>query len=183
MPPPIAAVNDWISALATTLSIDARSTFRILPRNGRIACVLRVARVARRAARRIALDEEQLGPVAIARRAVGELVGHADAVERGLAAGEIARLLGRRTRPRRVRRLLHDRLRRVRVLFEPAPEVLVRRALDERAHLGVAELRLGLALELRIAEPHRHDRGQALAHVVALERRRPCPSRGCGALA
>ncbi len=39
MPAPIAAVSDWISVLATTLSIEARSTLRILPRNGRIACV------------------------------------------------------------------------------------------------------------------------------------------------
>ncbi len=39
MPAPIAAISDWISVLATTLSIDARSTLRILPRSGRIACV------------------------------------------------------------------------------------------------------------------------------------------------
>ena len=150
MPPPIAAISDWISALATTLSIDARSTFRILPRNGRIACVLRVARVARRAAGGVALDEEQLGVVAVARRAVGELVGHADAVERGLAPGQVARLLRGGARPGRVRRLGDDRLGRIRVLLEPAAEVLVGRAIDERADLGVAELRLGLALELRI---------------------------------
>ena len=131
----------------------------------------RIARVACGAAGGVALDDEQLGVVAVAGRAVGELVGHAHAVERGLAARQLARLLRRAAGARRVRRLADDRLRRVRVLLEPAAEVLVRGALHERAHLGVAELGLGLALELRIGEPHRHDRGEPLAHVVALERR------------
>ena len=61
MPAPIAAISDWISVLATTLSIDARSTLRILPRSGRIACVFGIARVARRTAGGVALDDEQLG--------------------------------------------------------------------------------------------------------------------------
>ena len=179
MPAPIAAISDWISVLATTLSIDARSTLRILPRNGRIACVFgsRASRAEPPAESPSTMNSSVV--VAVARRAVGELVGHADAVERGLAAGQLARLLRRAAGPRRVRRLGDDRLGRVRVLLEPAPEVLVRRALDERADLGVAELGLGLPLELRIGEPHRDDRGEPLAHVVALERRRPSPSRGC----
>ena len=37
------------------------------------------------------------------------------------------------------------------------------------AHPRVAELRLRLALELRLAELHRDDRGEPLAHVLALE--------------
>ncbi len=37
------------------------------------------------------------------------------------------------------------------------------------ADLGIAELGLGLALELRVAELHRDDRGEALADVVADE--------------
>ena len=48
--------------------------------------------------------------------------------------------------------------------------MLVRRPLHQRPDLGVAELGLGLPLELRVAEPHRDDRGATLAHVVALER-------------
>ena len=47
--------------------------------------------------------------------------------------------------------------------------------LDEALGLGVAELGLGLALELRLAELDRDDRGQALADVVAGEVRRPSP--------
>ena len=179
MPAPIAAVSDWISVLATTLSIDARSTLRILPRSGRIACV-RGSRASR--AEPPAESPSTMNSSVLSRsrgRAVGELVGHAHAVERGLAPGQLTRLLRRGARPRRVRRLADDRLRRVGVLLEPAAEVLVGGALHERADLGVAELRLGLALELRVGEAHRHDRGEALAHVVALERRRPWPSAGC----
>ena len=125
----------------------------------------------RRAARGIAFDDEQLGGVAVAGRAVRELVGHAHAVERGLAARELPRLLRGAARSRRVRSLADDRLGRVRVFLEPTAEVLVGRALYERAHLGVAELGLRLPLELRVGEPHRDDGGEAFAHVVALERR------------
>ena len=40
---------------------------------------------------------------------------------------------------------------------------------DEPVDPGVAELRLRLALELRLAQLHGDDRGEALAHVLALE--------------
>ena len=48
-------------------------------------------------------------------------------------------------------------------------ELLVDDPLDEGLRLGVAELGLRLALELRLAELDRDDRGQALADVVAGE--------------
>ena len=47
-------------------------------------------------------------------------------------------------------------------------ELLVGGLLDERAHRDVAELALGLALELRVAQAHRDDGGEALADVLAL---------------
>ena len=53
------------------------------------------------------------------------------------------------------------------MLLEPLGELLVRDALDERADLGVAELRLGLAFELRAAQLHGDDRREALADVLA----------------
>jgi hypothetical protein len=56
------------------------------------------------------------------------------------------------------------------VLLHELCEALVHGGLDERTDLGVAELRLRLALELRIAELDRHDRRQALAHVLTDER-------------
>ena len=55
------------------------------------------------------------------------------------------------------------------MLLEPVGQLLVGGLLDQRAHLGVAELGLGLTLELRVAQLHRHDRGEALADVLAEE--------------
>ena len=53
------------------------------------------------------------------------------------------------------------------MLLEPFGELRVDRRLDERTDRGVAELRLRLSLELRIAELHRDDRDQSLANVLA----------------
>ena len=53
------------------------------------------------------------------------------------------------------------------VLLEPGAELVVDDPLHEALGLGVAELGLGLALELRLGELDRDDRGQALADVVA----------------
>ena len=50
----------------------------------------------------------------------------------------------------REQRLLHDLVRLARVLLHPLGELLVRRPLDERTDRDVAELALGLTLELRI---------------------------------
>ena len=55
--------------------------------------------------------------------------------------------------------------------LEPVGHLLVADLLDERLDLGVAELGLGLALELRVADLHRDDRGETLADVVARELR------------
>ena len=60
-------------------------------------------------------------------------------------------------------------LRLGRVLLEPLRELLVGGPLDERPDLGVAELGLRLTLELRVAQLHRDDRGEALADVLAEE--------------
>ena len=53
------------------------------------------------------------------------------------------------------------------VLLEPGAELVVDDPLHEALGLGVAELGLGLALELRLGQLDRDDRGQALADVVA----------------
>ena len=53
--------------------------------------------------------------------------------------------------------------------LEPVGDLLVADLLDEALDLGVAELGLRLALELRVAELHRDDRGETLADVLTRE--------------
>src|SRR6185437_16396954 len=65
--------------------------------------------------------------------------------------------------------LADDRPRLGRVLLEELREAVVDDRLDEAGHAGVAELRLGLTLELRLCELDRDHRCQALAHVLARE--------------
>ena len=129
----------------------------------------RVARVLRRASRRVALDDEELALARVVGRAVDELARQSRAVQGVLAAGEVARPLGRHARPRGLDRLGDDLAALAGILLEPVRELLVGRALDQRAHRDVAELALGLALELGLAQSHRDDRRQALADVLALE--------------
>jgi hypothetical protein len=63
------------------------------------------------------------------------------------------------------------------MLFEKCAETFVRERLDEAAYVTVAELRLGLALELWLRNLDRDDGDETLAHVVALERLvSPCPT-------
>ena len=64
-----------------------------------------------------------------------------------------------------------------RILLEPLAELLVDRLLHEGLHLGVAELRLRLALELRLRHLDADDRRQALAAVVAGQRGRQAQLR------
>ena len=58
-----------------------------------------------------------------------------------------------------------------RVLFEERAELVVDDRLDDALDLGVAELGLGLAFELRIRDLDADDRGHAFADVVAADRR------------
>jgi len=127
----------------------------------------RVARRLRRAAGRVALNDVQLAAPGIVQLAVGELAGQRPPLQERLAAGEVARLLRGPTRLGGRLRLLDDALGLARVLLEPFGEPRVDGGLDERAHRCVAELGLGLALELRVFELDRHDRDQALADVLA----------------
>ena len=56
-----------------------------------------------------------------------------------------------------------------RIGIEPVIDVLVHRTLDKALDFGIAQLGLGLALELRIAHLDGNDGGQALAAVIAGE--------------
>ena len=162
MPQPSAAIIVLISSLPSILSKRAFSTFRILPLSGRIAWKLPVASLLGRAAGRLALDDVELALRRIALLAVGQLARQRAAVERAFAPDEIARLARRFARARRIDRLADDLSRDRRVLFEIRAELVVDDRLDDALHLGVAELRLGLAFELRVRNLDADDRGQAL---------------------
>ena len=148
----MAEISAWISLFLSILSMRARSTLRILPADREDRLGAGVAALDGRAAGRVALDDEQLALVAVAARAVLQLVGHAGAVERRLAAGGVAGLAWPRPGPAGRRcAFLTILLASVRVLLEPVAELLVGGPLHQRLDLGVAELGLGLALELRLA--------------------------------
>ena len=70
-------------------------------------------------------------------------------------------------RPRGGERLLDDATAHGRLLVEHRAQLGGYGRLDDPLHIGVAEPGLGLALELRLGELHRHDGGEALTHVVA----------------
>ena len=56
-----------------------------------------------------------------------------------------------------------------RVFAQPLGQLFVGGLFDHRAHGHVAELALGLALELGLTQPHADDGGEAFADVFALE--------------
>src|SRR5207253_3769433 len=122
-----------------------------------------------RAAGRIALADEQLRGRGIVDRAVGELAGKRHALERRLAPRQLARLPGGLPGARGRDRLLDDLLRVGRVLFHELAEPRVHRRLDEAGDRRVPELRLRLALELRVLQLDRDDRCEPLAPVLPLE--------------
>ena len=88
-------------------------------------------------------------------------------VERALADDEVARLAGRLAGAGRGQALLDDPPAVGRVLVEVLAEAVGDGGLDLALDLGVAELGLGLALELRLGQLDADDGGQALADVVA----------------
>ena len=169
MPVPDAEISAWISSLRNILSMRDRSTLRILPRIGRIAW--------KRGSRAFLALPPALSPSTMNSSASSALRVEQSASLPGIDADSSSDL--RRVRSRAWRAamracaacvdLVTMTLRLVRVLFEPLGELLVRGLLDERADLGVAELGLRLALELRVAQLHRDDRGEALADVLAEE--------------
>ena len=128
---------------------------------------LGVAGALGRAAGAVALDDEQLAERGVVRAAVGELARHGRRLEQRLAPREVARLARRHPRPGRLGGLGHRLTGLGGMLLEPVGEPVVGGLLDQRPHLGVAELRLGLALELRVAQLHRQDRGEPLTDVLA----------------
>ena len=120
-----------------------------------------------RTACRVALYDEELGQLGIAHRAVGELTGQGRRLEQALAAGRLARLAGGIARLAGLLRLLDDLASGLRVLLEVIGKAVGHDLERQRAHIGAAELGLGLALKLRIGQLDRDNGRKALAHIVA----------------
>ncbi len=128
----------------------------------------RVSSTLGRATGGVALDDEDLALERVVGRAVGQLAGQRSTSEQALAvACHLTRLAGGDAGGGGGLRLADDVLALDGVFLEPVGELVVDDALDEALCLGVAELGLGLALELGLGEHDRDDRGQALADVVA----------------
>ena len=166
----MAAMRAWISLFLSIRSRRARSTLRILPRMGRMAWVVGL---------RAWVDE----PPAESPSTMNSSASSADvprAQSRSLSgmpapsSADLRRVASRAWRAAtRARdagdRLVDDLAGLGRVLLQPLGQLLVGGPLDQRAHGDVAQLGLGLALELRVPQLDRHDGGQALADVLAEE--------------
>ena len=126
-----------------------------------------VAALLGRAAGRVALDDVELAAGRIAFLAVGQLARQGHAVEGTLADDQVAGLARGLAGARRRQALLDDPPTVGGVLVQVLAEAVGDRRLDLALDLGVAQLGLGLALELRIGQLDADDRRQALADVVA----------------
>ena len=145
----------------------AFSTLMSFPRMRQDRLVVAIAALLRGTACRIALDDEDLRLRRVALLAVGELSREARAVERALAARQLARFARRLARAHGIGALLRDRARDRGILLELGRELLVEQVRDQTRDLAVAELGLGLALELRVRELHRDNGGQPFARILA----------------
>src|SRR5947199_4010777 len=102
-------------------------------------------------------------------RAIGELAREHRVLERRLAPRQVARLARSLPRPRGLHGL-GDHLTGVSgILLEELGELSVDYRFDQSLYRGIAELRLGLSLELRVVELDGHDCREPFANVLALE--------------
>src|SRR5690606_10514301 len=115
----------------------------------------------------VTLDDVQLALRGITALTVGELAGESAALEHPLAADRLPGLAGGEAGAAGVTDLGDDLLRRARGLLEEDRQLLVHHLLDQPLHLAVAELGLGLALELGAGDLHADHRRKAFARVVA----------------
>ena len=149
----MAEMSAWTSVFCRTLSIRAFSTLRILPRIGRIACVLgsRAWRAEPPAESPSTTNSSQFSGLPAG--AVDQLPRQPATAEQALAvAGEVPGLAGGHPRLAGLDRLSRDLAALAGVRLEPGPELLEDHGLDHRLGLCVAQLGLGLALELRLSQ-------------------------------
>ena len=125
------------------------------------------AAVLGRAACRVALYDKELSQLGVTHRTIGELAGQRRRLEQALAAGRLARLAGGVARLAGLLGLLDDLTSGLGMLLEVIGKAVGHDLERQRAHIGAAELGLGLALKLRIGQFDRDNGRQALAHIVA----------------
>ena len=179
IPLPTAVMMLRTSSLPRTRSSRARSTLRILPRSGQDRLVEPVAAPFGGPAGRVALDEEQLARILVVGGAVHQLAGQAAAGEDPLAVpDQVAGLAGRLAGLGRQLGLGDHLLGRLRVLLQELGELLVDDLGDDPLDLAVAQLGLGLPLELRVGHPDADDRGESFLEVLPLDLQVLVPGRG-----
>ena len=116
---------------------------------------------------RIALDDEDLGLGGVFFTAVGQLAGHAAGLQRALAAHQLPSLLGGSAGAGSLSGLFKDGLGHTGVLFKELHQLCIDHVGHEGADLGVAQLCLGLALELSLLQLDGDDTDEALPDVCA----------------
>ena len=162
-------VDDGLDLLVRQDAVDAGLLdVQDLAADGQDGLGLRVSATAGRTACGVTLDDEDLTLLRVRGLAVHELAGEATAAEEALAAaGHVACLAGSDAGGGSGLGLADDVLALGRVALEPVAQTVVHHALHEAPRLGVAELGLGLTLELGLGHLDADDGGQALADVVA----------------
>jgi len=126
-----------------------------------------VAALLGRAAGAVALDDVQFALGRVPLRAVGQFPGQGAALQGALAAREVAGLARGGAGPGSHDCLVDHAARHGRVLLQEGAQLLVDDGLDDALHLAVAQLGLGLALELGTGELDADDARDALANVFA----------------
>src|SRR6185437_4343034 len=126
---------------------------------------LAIARLLRRAAGAVALDEEDLGTAGRAAAAIGELAGEAELARRALAVEILLlppplALFGALDYP------IEQHARRFGIARKPMVEMILERSLDEPCRFRRGEALLGLALELRLLDEKRQQDHRTGHHIL-----------------
>src|SRR5699024_10584241 len=122
-----------------------------------------------RTAGRVTFDDVDFGFGGVFGGAVRQLAGHPEGFQRRLPARILPGLPRGHPSVGGLLGFADNVACRTGVGFEPVAELFGHRRVDVPTNLGVAELGLRLALELRFSNFDRNDRGQALTDIVTGE--------------
>src|SRR3954468_5212344 len=167
MPQPSDEMIVRISSWPSILTRLAFSTFSSLPRSARIAWTFESRPcLAEPPAESPSTRNSSVSSLLLLRQSAS-LPGRLELSRLFLRRGQLAGLAGRLAGLGGHHALFEDRLGVLGVFLEVARQLLVDRRRDEPLDLAVAQLALGLALELGLGDLDADDRDQALADVVA----------------